>query len=93
MTDIYYLESQNNDVFYHTADGVIKVRTTLKQAESELSSGCFVRCNNCYSVNLNYVTGINGSMVKVKEEELQISRPKKKQFIETLMLFYGGNVC
>ena len=92
MTDIYYLESRNNDVFYHTSDGVIKVRATLKQAESELSNGCFVRCNNCYSVNLNYVTGINGSTVKVKEEELQISRSKKKQFIDALMLFYGGNI-
>ena len=60
--------------------------------EATLSSKVFVRCNNSYLVNLNYVRAIRGYTVLVGGDELPISRPKKKPFVQAVNDFLGGGI-
>lgn len=85
---IYYMESRLHEIVYHTDHGDYSVYGTLKKTEEQLPQDEFYRCNNCYIVNLKYVTKINGYMVRVGEEELAISRTRKKGFVEAVHAYY-----
>lgn len=84
MTRIYYVEVQRHDLMFHTADGVIEAQGTMKDTEEMLDKNMFFRCNKGYLVNLEQVQGIRGDNAIVGGEELQISRAKKKAFMDAL---------
>ena len=86
--DIYYVEVMNHVVIYHAKTGVWKTRGSLKTVSEELGSS-FSFCNNCFLVNLNYVEVIESFEVVVHGERLQISRQKKKIFLQSLSAFLG----
>lgn len=89
-SDIYYIEVMRHDLYFHTIDGVIKQQGSLKEIEKILAGEPFKRCNNCYLVNLRYVTGIMQNTVMVAGEPLQMSRPKKKEFMQAVADYIGG---
>ncbi|SEA32057.1 two component transcriptional regulator, LytTR family [Lachnospiraceae bacterium NK3A20] len=89
--DIRYLETQNRMLYYHVGDEVFSSRTSLKEAEKELTHGHFAKCNQCYLVNLAYVNGVQGDRVIVDGETLDISRRNKTPFLEALSSYLGGN--
>ena len=65
-------------------------RETMKTLEQQLSNNNFVRCNSGYLVNLRYVEEVSGNTVSVAGDELQISRPRRKAFMEALTDYLGG---
>lgn len=89
---ITYVESQGNDVIYHTLDGDYSARDSLKCVEEKLHGRPFYRCNNCYLVNLAQVEQVhkNQNTLMVGGAELQISRPRKKGFLAALTAYVGG---
>ena len=89
-SDIYYIEVMKHDIYYHTIDGVVKQQGSLKDVEKILMGEPFKRCNNCYLVNLKYVSGIEQNTVVVAGEILQMSRPKKKEFMQAVADYIGG---
>lgn len=89
IKDIYYVEVNNHSLIYHTANGNIISSGTLKQALNELGKYHFAQCNNCYLVNLAYVMEVNGYEVMVKGENLLISHPRKKTFLQELSRYLG----
>lgn len=90
--ELYYVEVLSHRLYYHTLDGVYDVRGTMAEAEYSLFKYDFRRCNNSYLVNLRFVTGIQGNDVKVGPHELSISRPRKKEFINELTNYLGGQL-
>ena len=88
-TDILYIEVQNHDLHYHTLYGTLCATGTLKTIEKQLEPEGFFRCNYCYLVNMNHVRFLDGSTVNVGDEELQISRNRRKEFLQRLTQFYG----
>ena len=62
----------------------------MKALEEKLSDGKFVRCNSGYLVNLCYVEEVKGITVTVARDELQISRPRRKVFMEALTDYLEG---
>ena len=44
----------------------------------------FFRCNRCYLVNLDYVDNFQGSDVMVNGDVIQVSRSRKKPFLDAL---------
>lgn len=88
---ITYIESQDHKVTFHMKDKTITTRETLKNLEQKLQGRPFSRCNNCYLVNLAYVEAVKENCVTVAGEPLQISRPKRKAFMEALTAYVGGN--
>lgn len=91
VESITYIESQDHKVIYHTKGRTIETRDTLKNLEQRLEGRSFARCNNCYLVNLAYVEAVKENSVTVAGELLQISRPKRKAFMEALAAYVGGN--
>jgi DNA-binding LytR/AlgR family response regulator len=93
VSGVCYVEVQNNTVYLNMSDSsVLPVRTTLTDIETKLleSNKSFVRCNNCYLVNLKFVTDVCGDMVTVNGNRLVISRHRKKLFLDQLTSFYGS---
>jgi len=89
ISEIYYIEADGAYVQYHTIDGIIRTRGPLKEIEKELVEDGFARCNHGYLINLKYVTDIISDTVTVGGTELKISRPKKKEFINSLAVYLG----
>lgn len=90
VTELTYIEVIKHEVIYHLADGsVLRSYGTLKKIEEQLLGAGFAKCNHCYLVNLRYVTELNGNTVLVGKDELQISHPKRKNFLKALNDYLG----
>ena len=90
LEQIWYLESQGHHIIVYTEKGNYTFRKTMKEMEKKLDKDGFVRCNSGYLVNLRYVEEVNENIVTVAGEKLQISRPRKKIFMEALTDYLGG---
>lgn len=88
---IYYLETKSRMLYYHTKSGVCCVRGSLQGAEQELAAYAFAKCNQCYLVNLNYVTDMRDDYVVVADTKLEISRRNRKSFLEAVVAHIGGS--
>lgn len=87
VTDILYVEVMGHKIIYHMPDRKILSYGTLKSVEDTIGDNFFVRCNNCYLVNLRHVTAIEGNYVRVGEERLLMSAPRKSSFEQALADF------
>lgn len=89
-SEIKYVEVTHHNVIYHTLDGDYKSYDQLKNVCIALADLPFALCNRCFLVNLHYVTAIEELSVTVSGEKLQISRNKKKDFLNKLNEYLGG---
>ncbi len=87
---IYYMESEGHKVHYYTEDGDFTAPGALKTLEEKLADRPFARCNSGYLVNLAQVKAVQQNTVEVGPYELQVSRPKRKAFLEALTDYIGG---
>ena len=89
--DIYYLETHSRMLYYHTAKGEFAVRASLQSAEKQLAEYHFVRCNQCYLVNLAHVKGIEKGFALVEGgHRLEISRRQNTAFLTAVASYMGG---
>lgn len=79
-----YVEVRDHDLIYHTVDGDFITKGTMKDAQDALTHEKFFRCSRCYLVNLDYVENFQGSDVTVNGDVIQVSRGRKKAFLDTL---------
>lgn len=84
---IYYIEVNEHKLIFHTIEGNFTTYGTLKTYLEILKNDSFALCNQCYFVNLKYVTEVKDNIVRVGNDDLQISRPKRKDFIHALNLY------
>ena len=90
VSHIKYLEVEGHYVIYHTYYGDYSVYSTLSADEKKLLASQFVRCNRNYLVNLRYVESVRDGVCVLAGEELMISRPQKKKFIQALQDYMRG---
>lgn len=90
IRQIYYLETKNRMLCYHTSLGDFSVRGSLQSAEENLQLHSFAKCNQCYLVNLQHVTDVRGDCVVVAGMPLEISRRNRKAFLEAAVAYIGG---
>lgn len=90
MSEIRYVEILNHYLIYHTERGDFKVLGALKSVAEQLPADSFCMCNRCFLVNLRYVRGIGKNTATVGDDELVISRYKRKEFVEALTRFWGS---
>ncbi len=82
---VYYIEVRGHKLSYHTDKGKLTEHGSLGELENTLRDMNFLRCNSCYLVNPKYISSVTGMMVKmVNGDELKISQPKRKSFIDSL---------
>jgi DNA-binding LytR/AlgR family response regulator len=89
--DIAYIEVQNNTLYVKMSDKTVyQTRMTMTEIERMLGreSG-FIRCNNCYLVNIRYVNDIYDNVVKVSGDNLSISRHRKRAFVDAVSDYFG----
>lgn len=89
VDDIHYVEIIKHKIIYHTRQGEYEAWDSMKNVEQRLSPFGFARCNVCFLVNLKHVTELKGDNICVGGNYLKISSPKKKEFVEKLMLSMG----
>jgi len=91
---LMYIEIVSHRLIFHLVDGTIEKTGTLNSIEEMLAPFSFLRCHNSIIVNPKFVNGVQQNEVKVGSETLQISRTRRKSFLEGLSKWYinkGGN--
>ncbi len=89
-SEIKYVEVLDHQLIYHTTSGDYQSYGTLSSVGEQLKDKGFSFCKSCYLVNLRFVKRVEKYTVLVEDIELQISRPKKKPFMEALNDYIGS---
>lgn len=92
INQLLYIESQGHYLYLTLKNEIITTMDTMKNMEEKLKNKCFYRCNNGYIVNLKFVEKIEKNIVYVSGHRLQISRPRKKGFMEALTNYIGDDL-
>lgn len=90
VKDIKYIESQRHHLMVNTTEEVITIRNSMNNMEKQLKNQYFERSNVSFLINLAYVDAINTKSAIIGDEELPISRQKRKSFMEALTDYIGG---
>jgi len=91
IRDIIRIESESNySIFFFEGKKKIVVSKTLKQVEEQLEQYNFFRPHRSHLINMNYIItytrGEGGTITMVDGSEVEVSRAKKKEFLELLGL-------
>ena len=90
---VMYIEVMGHQLRFYLVDRTIEARGTLTEIEKRLSGYGFLRCNNCYLVNVRFINWVRDYQVNVSGNLLTISRPRHRQFMKDLMsVFTGGEI-
>lgn len=87
LKDIYYIESNNKKVIFHTKEGNIDTYGKMDDWEGKLGE-TFYRCHRGYLVNLEKITAYNIDTVDViNGDSLILARKKYSDFIKAYMRY------
>lgn len=91
ISTIYFIESQRHYVMVHSEHGDFLTPGPMKDLEKYLANKGFAKCHNAYLINLAHVTSIVQNDVVLSDGKLiNISRGRKKEFMDSLTNFVGG---
>ena len=87
LKDIYYIESNNKKVVFHTKDGNIDTYGKMDEWENELGDS-FYRCHRGYLVNLEKITAYNADTIDlINGDSLILAQKKYSDFIKAYMRY------
>lgn len=87
LQDIYYIESNNKKVVFHTKYGNLDSYGKMEDWESELGNS-FYRCHRGYLVNLEKITAYNLNTIDVVNgDSLIIAQKKYSEFVKAYMRY------
>lgn len=87
-SEILFCESSRHRVLVHTFEGAEPYSGSLTSLETKLVDKGFHRCNSGYLVNLRYVAAVRGQDCTLTDGRvLRVSRPRKREFLQTLADF------
>lgn len=89
---IKYIQSQGHYIDFVTLDNDYTIIDTMKNTETRLDEQTFFRCSNSYIVNFNYIDKVDKNTIYIDDETIQISRSKKREFMEQFTNFLGEQV-
>lgn len=85
--DILYVEGLRNYLMIHTTQKKIIAHSTMKNIEDELAAyASFIRIHKSYLVNKNFITEIEGNMVKLGQTELPIGSVYKNELLRLIRI-------
>lgn len=88
VSQIAYVEVLDHTLIYHTTEGKFAAKGTLRDAENQLEPYHFFSCSRCYLINLHYVENYQGSTVYVDGDAIQVSRSRRKVFMDVLNEYF-----
>lgn len=91
-SNIVYIEVRGHHLYFHLTGGrEVDVCGSLSKLSEELKEYGFAQCNSCFLLNMKYIDEINAmSVVMTDNTVLQISKRRKKEFLDEF-LAYSGN--
>ena len=89
-SDIYFIEVLAHYLIFHTKNGDYKARGVMRETEAQLKPYNFVRFNNCYLANLQYVKSLKMSTLVVNDVSLPIGGRYKDNFLKKFTQYIGG---
>jgi DNA-binding LytR/AlgR family response regulator len=91
LGQVYYIDSQNHTLLFHTRQGDFPVSGTMQRMEKDLTPyGVFFRCSKGYLVNLEHIEAIRDNCAVVNGQMLPISRGKKGALMAALTDYLNG---
>lgn len=86
VSDIIYMEAQNQDIRIVTQNGEYLQRYNIKDFENELKNYCFVRCHRSYIINISHAAGISRREVRMDNgHTVPLSRTREKSVKDALV--------
>lgn len=92
IAEITYIETNSHKVILHTAKEEFLCNEPMKVMEEKLAGGNFYRIHSSYLINLFYVENVLTSSVIVSGDDLLLSRYKRKDFLDALTRYIGGEL-
>ncbi len=89
---IRYVEVYGHSLIYHTTEGDFRASGAIAAVAEELAPYHFLQCARFSLVNLKYVTGIDSSMIYIGADAIPLSRRRRKELVNALLLYNGGQV-
>lgn len=91
---IWFIESEGHYIDFHTTIGRFTLIDSMKNIENQLDAQRFYRCNNSFIINFEYVDHIDKStgIAKIGNNNIQISRSRKKECLEKFTRYLGGQI-
>ena len=87
LKDIYYIESSNKKVIYHTKNGRFDTYGKMEELEKELGNA-FYRCHRCYLVNMEKICAYSADSIQVVGgDELILAQKKYTDFVKRYMRY------
>ncbi|MCR5415363.1 MAG: LytTR family DNA-binding domain-containing protein [Pseudobutyrivibrio sp.] len=91
--DVYYIEVVGHTIVIHSTIGVFEQRgKSLKVIAEELKEYNFVQSGQSQLINLKYVDKIQGDIIFINNEEIFMSRSRKKDFIAAFGEYVGMEI-
>lgn len=94
LKDIYYIESCNKKVIFHTTKGTLEAYGKMEKLENGLRN-TFYRCHRCYLVNMEKISAYSADNIQVTNgDNLLLARKKYSDFIKAYIRYVknGGIV-
>lgn len=89
IDDLYYIEVMNHTLIYHTGEGEVSSRGSIRDCEMRLAPYDFARCSKSYLVNMHHVTEIRRNEIRAGGTLLPIGSTRRQAFMEELTRFMG----
>lgn len=88
LSDIVFLEAQDQNVVIYTASDSFEFRGKLNDYEQTLTADGFFRIHRSYMVSLSKITNVSGKeLTVIGGYKLPIARAKEKEFKDAFMSF------
>ena len=87
--ELAYIEIYKHHIRYHLQDRVVESYGTLSKVEEGLPQKGFYRCSNSFIINLRFINRVDNAYVYIGDEQIPISRGKKKELISEYHRFFG----
>ena len=89
--DILYLEVQNHNVIFHTAERQISVYAKLADYESKLREKGFFRCHKSFLVNQQHIAAMDATSLTLSDKSsIPLSKHRRREFMEEVADYLGG---
>lgn len=89
ISRIFYVESRDHELTFHTVGENVTSSLPMREAEERLAGYGFFRGNNSYLINLAHVDGVQDGCALVDGQELRLSRPRRRAFLDALADYLG----
>lgn len=90
VSKIRYVEVSLHKIFIHTDENTIELSGSMNAYSKKFEPYGFLRCNNCYLINPRHIRKVEGDTIIVDDEQLAISRPRKKAFLTALSEYFAA---